>query len=237
MGLLSFLPLSLWLAAPFVMKTPRLLFPRSRDLVPMQRFGFPVSGASSGQVGPDAQCRRRWLVGAASWMVLGAAGAMSCSAHAVEQVILNMGQSVPLFKLTDQRGETVRWDARTQYILFTADKTGNQLVNDALKPFGSDALIARRAVYVADISGMPALITRMFALPKLKELPYSVGLVYDASLTGSWPRGSGMATVMSLDGGVIRSVDFFSDVGALRNALRWPADPGQAAMAASGSSH
>jgi hypothetical protein len=211
------------------MKTARLPLLHTPARAPVHR-SLSQANVSFGGDGPS---RRRCLLGLGSLGVLGAAWVLARPANAVEQVVLSMGQSVPLFKLADQRGDTVRWDARTQYIIFTADKAGNQLVNDALKPFGSDALLARRAIYVADISGMPALITRMFALPRLKELPYSVGLVYDASLTASWPRGSGMATVMSLDGGLIRSVDFFSDVGTLRSALRWPADPGQGAVAAS----
>jgi hypothetical protein len=57
----------------------------------------------------------------------------------------------------------------------------------------------RRLIYIADISGMPAMVTRMFALPKLRDLPFQVGLVQNSEVTGHLPRKPKEVTLISLE--------------------------------------
>jgi NADPH-dependent ferric siderophore reductase len=75
------------------------------------------------------------------------------------------------------------------------------------------------AVYLADISGMPALISTLFALPKLKELPFAVGIVRDAAQTAQLPRRPDQITVLVLDAGRVRQVLHAGNADALKQAL------------------
>jgi hypothetical protein len=93
------------------------------------------------------------------------------------------------------------------------------MINRALGPQGKAALSQVKAFYVADISAMPAIISRMFAIPKLRELPFPVGLVREAAQTGDVPRRKGAATVIALDGGLIKQIQFAENEAQLRQAL------------------
>jgi hypothetical protein len=110
-------------------------------------------------------------------------------------------------------------DASTRLLIFTADKAGSELTQGVLKAQGPTVLNRIHAVYVADISGMPSLITKMFAMPKLRELPFSVGIVRDAALTAFVPRQPGQATVLVLEAGQVRQIHTVGDENALRQAL------------------
>jgi hypothetical protein len=109
---------------------------------------------------------------------------------------------------TDQHDRTLRTEPTTRTLLFAADKKASDLVTEVLQPFGADALTARQAVFIADIHAMPALITRMFALPALRQMPFAIGLVRDAALTADLPRNkeSGLRHVLE----VLREVEGIS---------------------------
>ena len=69
-----------------------------------------------------------------------------------------------------------------------------------------------RLVYVADISGMPALVTRMFALPKMRELPFPIALVReDAHLAqvADIPRALRVLDTLLTSTGGARAADAF----------------------------
>ncbi len=82
-----------------------------------------------------------------------------------------------------------------------------------------------RLIYLADISGMPAIVTSMFALPKLRSLPFSIALVRDANEAtqiADLPRQPGTATLLRLEDGRITRLDAVRNSTELRLALGLP---------------
>jgi hypothetical protein len=77
----------------------------------------------------------------------------------------------------------------------------------------------RRAVYVADMSKMPAFATRMFALPALRDQPFDVGVVLDAKVMTEWPRKDDAVTLIRLDQGRVVGHEFVDSEAALTAAL------------------
>ena len=72
---------------------------------------------------------------------------------------------------------------------------------------------------------MPALITRMFALPKLRELSYSIALVREAdevAVVADFPRQTGTATLLRLENGRISSLGAVRTAAELRSGLGLP---------------
>lgn len=65
-------------------------------------------------------------------------------------------------------------------------------------------------VVVSDISGMPSLITKMFALPKMKKYHFKMALDKSGELTKSWPRQTGKATVLQIDNSKVINVDYIA---------------------------
>jgi hypothetical protein len=132
---------------------------------------------------------------------------------------LEAGATWPALSFKDQNDQPLVADAATRHVIFAAEKPVSDMINLALGPQGKAALLQAKAIYVADISAMPAIISRMFAIPKLRELPFPVGLVREAAQTGDVPRRKGAATVITLDGGLIKQIQFAENEAQLRQAL------------------
>ena len=54
-------------------------------------------------------------------------------------------------------------------------------------------------MYVADISGMPGLVARMFAVPSMRKRPYPMLLDRDGEITARLPDVEGSATLIFCD--------------------------------------
>jgi hypothetical protein len=66
-------------------------------------------------------------------------------------------------------------------------------------------------VAITDISGMPAMIRRMMALPAMKKRSYRIWLDATGKLVAGWPREPGKVTVMELDDFSITGTTFAGD--------------------------
>jgi len=106
------------------------------------------------------------------------------------------GDRLASFSLEDQHGVTRRVDAATRVILFSRDMQGGKLLKAALADAAEDFLASRGAVYVADISGMPKFVARLFALPSMRRRPYSILLDRDGSTTRELPDLEAHATLI-----------------------------------------
>ena len=79
------------------------------------------------------------------------------------------GSKVESFKAQDQFGVAFNFDpAAARYLLVSHDMETGKKANASLTTLGKEYLTEKKAVYVANIDGMPA-IGRMFAIPKMKK--------------------------------------------------------------------
>lgn len=138
-----------------------------------------------------------------------------------------VGDRIEPFELPDAHGEPGRVDESVRLLLFAADMDAGGLVNEALEgdPSLRD-LAARGAVFVSDIHRMPAIVTRLFALPSMRRRPYRMLLDREeAGPTVRIPREEGRVTRIELDALAIRSISFLDSADAVARALR-AAPPG-----------
>lgn len=148
-----------------------------------------------------------------------AAAALAWAA-AAGAATLAPGAPLPALALQDQNERPWSVAPGTRRLVFAADRAGSELVQAALGADGAQRLAAARAVYVADIHAMPALVTRLFALPALRALPYPVGLVRDDRTAADLPRRAGQATVLEVDAqGGVAAVHYAADAAALQALL------------------
>jgi hypothetical protein len=141
---------------------------------------------------------------------------------------LTEGSAMPTLSLNDQHGKPAPVSSSTRWLVFTAEKPVSDMVSAVLAAEPAGVADRLRLVYVADISGMPALVTRMFALPKLRELPFPIALVRDAAQVtqvADIPRVKGAATVLRLDNGRVAQVATVLLPDELRTLLGVPAKP------------
>lgn len=138
---------------------------------------------------------------------------------AVDAAPVLPGAVFPVLALEDQHGKTVSTSASTRLVLFAADKAASDLINEVLAARPAGVLDGLGAVYFADISAMPALVTRMFALPALREMPFAVGLGRDANQLADLPRQKGAATIVRLLDGKVVNIEYARNAGQLMQAI------------------
>lgn len=159
----------------------------------------------------------------------GLIGALTLSmALSADAAPLSVGSDMPTLSLNDQHDKPLSVGPATQWVVFAAEKPVSDMVSAVLAAEPAGALDRLRLVYVADISGMPALVTRMFALPKLRELPFSIALVRDSGQLkqiADMPRTAGSATVLRLENGQVRQVSTARHAAELRLQLGLPLKP------------
>ncbi len=80
-------------------------------------------------------------------------------------------------------------------------------------------LTTNKAYYVADISGMPSLIAKFFALPKMKDYPFSVLLV-DEEQTKAFTKKEDNITVYTVTNGKISDIKYVKDAAGLDSVFK-----------------
>lgn len=147
-----------------------------------------------------------------------AALVLAALAAAAGATPLAPGMALPPLTLADQHGVAATLGSDTRVILFTRDMDAGDVAKAALADHAA-LLDAPRAVYVADISRMPSLVAKLFALPAMRQRPYRLLLDREGKVTADWPAREGAVTVLRLDGGTITAVEYVTTPEAVRAAL------------------
>ena len=92
---------------------------------------------------------------------------------------LDLGKKFHPMELSDQFGKKHGVDAvNCSLLLITAQKDISLKLKDFIVKQKPDFLNRHHACVISDIHGMPTLITRFFALPKMRKYPFDVLLIY-----------------------------------------------------------
>jgi len=137
---------------------------------------------------------------------------------------VGVGGSLPRFRLADQHDAPYELDPAVTLLVVTHDMDGGTIVRETLGETPQATLDARGIVYVADIGGMPALVSRLIALPRMRKRPYRVVLDRDGAVTRELPAAAGKATVVRLDALRVTSIEQVGSRDAL-HALLFPPAP------------
>ena len=123
------------------------------------------------------------------------------------------------FQIEDQHGQPYTLDVGARALLFSRDMDGGTVIKETLSEGGEALLNQGGAVYVADISGMPWLVRKMIAKPRMRERPYRMLLDEDGDLTENLPSVEGKATLMVLDRLKVVRIMYLDSVAELRKTL------------------
>jgi hypothetical protein len=149
------------------------------------------------------------LLASISLVIAGASGA---EPYAV-------GDRIEPFDLRDQHDLEHRVDESTEIVLLSRNMAAGKVIKQALEAAGSEALRDRHAVYVADISGMPGLVARLFAIPSMRKRSYPMLLDRDGEASARLPDGGDRATLIRCNGLEITHIGHFEDPAELRSEL------------------
>ena len=119
------------------------------------------------------------------------------------------GERIASFSAKDQHKKDFTLDTKgTRFLLVSHDMDTGKAANAVLTTLGADYLPDRKAVYVANIHGMPG-VGRMFALPKMRKYAHRIILGDDDALIAKFPAQPGKVTVLKLSGGRISSIKYW----------------------------
>ena len=141
---------------------------------------------------------------------------------AARAATLAPGMALPPLSLADQHDVAAPIGADTRVVIFTRDMDAGDVAKEALAEHAA-LLAAAHAVYVADISRMPSLVAKLFALPAMRKRPYRMLLDRDGTATASFPSREGEVTLLWVRDGTIERIDYVASADALRAALATPA--------------
>jgi hypothetical protein len=120
------------------------------------------------------------------------------------------GSKVEPFTAKDQHENAVTFKpADSRFLLVSHDMETGKKANAVLSPLGKEFLGSKKAVYMANIFGMPG-IGRMFAIPKMKKYSHRIVLADDAALIAHFPAQAGKVTVLTLADGKVASIAYWT---------------------------
>lgn len=129
---------------------------------------------------------------------------------------LTTGSAFPQSELSDAHGNNVALPGDSHYVLFAADMDAADLIKDRYAKGKEDPFTPRHAIYVADISGMPSLVSRFIAKPKMRKYPFDIALDEEGEVTAGWPTHEDSLTIFTLDHGQITDISYCATQNCLQ---------------------
>ena len=135
---------------------------------------------------------------------------LQASAQQVAQKTYAKGSKIAAFQAQDQHGKKYVFEKGTRYLLVSFDMSTGKVANKALHAKGATHLPSKKAVFVANIYGMPK-IGRVFALPKMKKYAHRIILGDAKGLLDPFPKQKKKVTVIKLNSrGIVTSISYWS---------------------------
>ena len=132
---------------------------------------------------------------------------------------LVVGNNIGSIQLQDQFEQSYGSQENTKKLLFSRSMKGGTIIEEALT---ADETLHENPtlVYIADISGMPSLISRFFAIPGFQKFPFKVALDKEGTATKNMPSKDDQATLLLLEDGKIIGINYFSSKTTLLTELQ-----------------
>jgi len=129
-------------------------------------------------------------------------------------------QKIDLTSLVDQFGHPFQVQDSMAVVMLVNGMKVKNMVRDALAELDVSCLQQGRVIYLANISGMPKMISKFMAVPRMRELNYPVWLDYTGSVVQTFPARKGEVTLLTVDSErAISAVDYVASGEELRAKL------------------
>ena len=122
---------------------------------------------------------------------------------------LKIGDKISSFSLPNQFDKIHTIDNGTSFIIVAFEKKSANLVNDFLSSKNSDFLDLNNAIFINDISCVPSVVIKMFAIPKLRDYKYDILLIYKEN-SKKFLEKENKITVYLLEKGFVKEVKYIS---------------------------
>lgn len=162
---------------------------------------------------------RRVVLAGLSALCLAAVVAWPVVAKSQGTAGVAVGQPLPALTLKDQHDKPWQITPGTRLVIFAAGRKASNVVQSVLQALPKDQLTRKNALYLADMSKMPGFVTRTFALPALREMPYLIGVSQGDATLAAWPRQTDAVTLIELEQNMVKRISYTATEPDLRAAL------------------
>ncbi|MEA1983987.1 MAG: hypothetical protein U9N39_10620 [Campylobacterota bacterium] len=131
---------------------------------------------------------------------------------------LKEGERLKLFVLPDQFEVYHTVDRHVKTIIVSFEKDTSADINAYLSSKSPEFLKSKDAVFIANISKMPAIITKMFAMPKLKKLKHSILLINDEA-DKRFSSKEEKFTIYKLENSIVKELLYVNSIKELEKAF------------------
>ncbi|QUN06174.1 hypothetical protein KDN34_01480 [Shewanella yunxiaonensis] len=139
------------------------------------------------------------------------------SAQASEYAV---GDTLQPVTLQDQFDAPQSLNDGDKLLVFTRSMAGGKIAREALSGVTTEQMQHIGLLYIADISGMPSLIARLVAIPKMKDFSFPVALDREGQPTKLFPVADDTAALINLEQLKITQIRYFDSAEALKQALQ-----------------
>lgn len=132
-----------------------------------------------------------------------------------------VNKKLKIFTLKDQFNKQYTLNQKTKVILFAFSKATSDIMNLYMSTKAPDYLTSQDIFYIADISGMPSLVTTLFAIPIMKENKFPILLIYNKidALHFRYEEHQDKIMIITLDNQIVKSIKFVTNEYDLETEL------------------
>jgi hypothetical protein len=123
------------------------------------------------------------------------------------------------YKYETPQGRPMKVPHETKLMIVAFEKDTGATVNNFLNTKGKYYLQKNKAVFIADIHAMPDIITKMFALPKMKKYKHLIYLHYKDKFQKNTPNKDDKITIFGVQDRKITSISYISNIKELQAAI------------------
>jgi len=132
-----------------------------------------------------------------------------------------VGKELKPFTLNDQFDKPHTLTKDVKKIIFVAAKKSGHEVRNYFNSLPIDYLKKHHYVFVADVSGMPSIIYKLFAKSDLQKHKYPIWLIFDDKNSKEFKNDKKADEILliTLDNFVVKKVEYFKDIKSFEKAL------------------
>ncbi len=118
------------------------------------------------------------------------------------------------FLIPDQFNKLHTIDENIQTIIVSFEKGTSTDINKFLKSKKDNFLEQHKSVFIANITDMPSILTKFFAIPKMKTYKHKILLINDEN-DHRFTKKDSKITIYKLKNGIIKNIFYISNIKEL----------------------
>lgn len=123
---------------------------------------------------------------------------------------LQKGDTITPFSLPDQFDKVHQVNSTDYKLLLVAfEKDVAVMLNEFLAKQPASFLSDHQALFISDIHEIPSFVTKLFALPKMRDYKYPLLLIYEED--NRFPKIEESLSVIKIQNDQISDIEFISD--------------------------